>query len=113
MSSENGDDNANGIVIDLDINRILRIVKKIQDNRNRACYQNILTEITMEIYRPIIDDLLERNVLININKDKTDNESFKLGDTHIENKGVSTDLKDDDGISLVKHARKLVKHVKH
>ena len=79
----------NGIDMEQEAKRIMRIVKKIKLNRNRACRQNILSfaqrekkELTMDIYKPIIDDLLARNILIDVNKDKAgSDESFKLGDT--------------------------------
>ena len=86
-----------GIDMEQEAKRIMRIVIKIKLNRNRACRQNILSfaqrikkkELTMDIYKPIIEDLLARNILADVNKDKAgSDESFKLGDTQGENEEV-------------------------
>ena len=51
----------------------------------------------MEIYKPIIEDLLSRNILVNINKNKIGSEeSFKIVDSNCEREGVSPELKDGD-----------------
>ena len=48
--------------------RFLRIIKKIQNQRNRACYQNLLEfvgrenkNINMDICKAIVDNLVEKN----------------------------------------------------
>ena len=70
--------------VEVEKTRILRIVKRIQEQRNRACYQSILSFaqrenkiLNMEVYKPIIDTLVEQNLLSNKFKDKS-GESFKI-----------------------------------
>ena len=66
-------------------NRIVRIIKKINTDRNKACYQNILSfakrenkEIEMDLVKEVTNNLLERNIIYDLNKGKVDKESFKL-----------------------------------
>ena len=65
--------------------RIIRIIRRINNDRNRACYQNILAfakredkDLEMEDIRVNIDNLIEQNIVVNIKKDNPDMESFKL-----------------------------------
>ena len=64
--------------------RILNIVEKITNNRNRPCYQNVHTFLTRgdfiiddREFKIFIDDLLEKGILINIGT--VEKESFRLG----------------------------------
>ena len=57
--------------------RICRIIKRIQANRNTAGYQNILAfakredkDLTMEHIKETINDLLEREMIVDKNKGK-------------------------------------------
>ena len=97
MTLENGVENENNIEakedtqgneseIDVEVEetRILRIIKRIQEQRNRACYQNILSFaqrenklLNMDVYKPILDDLVDKDILINKYRDKI-GESFKI-----------------------------------
>ena len=68
--------------------RVIRIIKRIKSDRNRACYKNILSlakrenkDLDNEHIKEIVNNLLERNIITNINKDKPDMESFKLVST--------------------------------
>ena len=70
--------------------RVIRIIKRIKSDRNRACYQNILAlakrenkGLYSEHIKEIVKNLVERNIITNINKDKPDMESFKLVSTEI------------------------------
>ena len=65
--------------------RLIRIIKRIKNNRNKACYQNILAfalredkDGTMENIKVTINNLLHRNIITNTNNGKIDMESFKL-----------------------------------
>ena len=65
--------------------RLIRIIKRIKNNRNKACYQNILAfalredkDATMENIKVTINNLLHRNIITNTNNGKIDMESFKL-----------------------------------
>ena len=64
--------------------RFIRIIKKIQQQRNRAGYQNVLSlarrenkELNMEVCKNVIDILVERKIVVNIGKDPKC-ESFKV-----------------------------------
>ena len=53
--------------IEAEEKRILRIITKIQSQRNRACYQNVLEfagrenkDLNMDICKAIIDELVEK-----------------------------------------------------
>ena len=51
----------------------------------------------MDIYKPIIEDLLERNILADVNKDKAGSDkSFKLSDTQGENEEVPEVILDNN-----------------
>lgn len=73
--------------IEEDEKRIIRIIKRIKGNRNRACYQNILefarredNNLDRNKIKVTIDNLLSRNIITDINKKKNtpDMESFKI-----------------------------------
>ena len=71
-------------------NRILKIVAKIKNNRNRPCYQNIQTMLergdkilNKDDLVIFIDSLVEKNLLIN--KGVAGKESFCLVDSSFEN----------------------------
>ena len=91
---ENGDDTNIGE----DEKIVLRTIKRIKSNRNKACYQNILAfvrrenkEITIENIKATINNLLKRNIIVDINKGKTDIESFKfVTDENLENSETET-----------------------
>ena len=66
--------------------RFLRIIKKIQNQRNRVCYQNLLEfagreneNINMDICKAIIDNLVEKKLVVNKGK-IGQGESFKIVD---------------------------------
>ena len=77
ISNEKGDDSSNNdettdFNMEEEEKRFLRIIKKIQNLRNRACFQNILEfarrenkNINMVTCKAIIDDLVERKLVIN------------------------------------------------
>ena len=91
---ENGDDTNIGE----DEKIVLRTIKRIKSNRNKACYQNILAfvrrenkEITIENIKVTINNLLKRNIIVDINKGKSDIESFKfVTDENVENSETET-----------------------
>ena len=67
-----------------DENRILRVIKRIQHQRNRVGYQNILefarreyNNIDMEMFNKLINNLIAKNMVINKGKNGN-NESFKI-----------------------------------
>ena len=80
------------INIEDDEKRIIRIIKRIKNKRNKACYQNILAfakrkgkDITIERIKVAVENLIERCVITNINKGKTDMESIKfVGEDNLE-----------------------------
>ena len=64
--------------------RFLRIIKKIQNQRNRACYQNLLEfagrenkNINMDICKAIVDNLVEKKLVVNKGK-IGQGETFKI-----------------------------------
>ena len=72
---ENGEINYNeeksGVFMADEEKRILRIIKKIEKQRNRACYQNVLelarresSKIDMDICKYIILDLTKRKLVL-------------------------------------------------
>ena len=78
-------ENGNDINVEEDEQRIIRIIKRIKNNRNKACYQNILDfarledkDITIENIKVTFKNLLDRNIIININEGKIDMTSFKF-----------------------------------
>ena len=85
-------DTEKDINIEDDEIRIIRIIKRIKNNHNKACYQNILAfakrgdkDITIERIKEIVENLIERCIITNINKGKTDMESFKfVGNENLE-----------------------------
>ena len=71
---------------DIEEKRIYTIIKRIQANRNTACYQSILAfakreekDLTMENIKKTIDHLLERDIMYNKNSGKVAKmELFKI-----------------------------------
>ena len=64
--------------------RLIRNIRRIPNQRNRACYQNILEfarrenkNVDMEVCKQLIKYLLEKNLIINKGKNHT-SESFKI-----------------------------------
>ena len=94
--------------------RIARIITKIDKNRNRAGYQNILVfakrenkDLEMDIVEEIIKGLIDKNIIRNIGKDEINKESFKIVETdgsHSEDK-THTEIQADveDGDELVEN----------
>ena len=79
---------------------ILSIIKKIKNDRNRACVQNIHTfinrrGINMEVeeVRKLTESLVERNVIID--KGKQDKESFYVVDLIAEDEQINNEEKND------------------
>ena len=79
---------------------ILSIIKKIENDRNRACVQNIHTfinrrGINMEVeeVRKLTESLVERNVIID--KGKQDKESFYVVDLIAEDEQINNEEKND------------------
>ena len=75
---------------------IKKIIIKIKENRNRPCYQNILTfmnrrgkEIEMIKLKEILDGMIDRGEICN--KGKEGNESFYLVEEH-----CVTEIRDED-----------------
>lgn len=89
--------------IEVDEKNILRIIKRIKGNRHRACYQNILEfarredkNLDREKIKVIIDKLIERRVIIDINikKNIPDMESFKIVGDNLEAE-MQTNIQDE------------------
>ena len=79
---------------------ILSIIKRIKNDRNRACVQNIHTfinrrGINMEVeeVRKLTESLVERNVIID--KGKQDKESFYVVDLIAEDEQINNEEKND------------------
>ena len=76
----NGITNSDVTLIDPEIfdiiaeeDRLIRIIRRIQNQRNRACYQNILEfarrenkNIDMEVCKQLIKNLMEKNMIIKV-----------------------------------------------
>ena len=63
--------------------RIFRIIKKITQQRNRACFQNILNfacrenkNMNMEMCKNVVNELLQKKLIVD--KSKSNTESFKV-----------------------------------
>ena len=95
---ENIDDTIDDTIDDFNLeeeeNRIIKVISKIQMNRNRACYQNVLAfakrenhNLEMETIKNINQGLINKNIIFNKGKDELDKESFKMFQTdanHVE-----------------------------
>ena len=88
-------------------NRLKRIIGRIEKNRNRACYQNILsfakrenTNLEMETIKDVIKGMIDKNIIFNKGKDEIDKESFKMFQTDADHAEFSTQtqngVEDDD-----------------
>ena len=93
----NGTTNSDVTLIDPEIfdiiaeeDRLIRIIRRIQNQRNRACYQNILEfarrenkNRDMEVCKQLIKNLMEKNLITNNGKNDT-SESFKIVEKNVE-----------------------------
>ena len=87
---------------------VKKVISKIKANRNRACFQNIQNfvnrrgkNVEMEKLKQIIEDLTEKNIIVN--KGKVGKESFDLiqEGTNLEiPEEKVTKVASDDGESL-------------
>ena len=91
------------------IKRIIRIIKRIKSDRNRACYQNILAfarredkDLDTECVKETINNLVERNIITNINKDKPGMESFNLNE-NLETEMLINKLEGDENCQSLDH----------
>ena len=85
-------------------NRIKRIIGKIEKNRNRACYQNILTfakrekqSFQMDTLKEVIKGMADKNIIYNKGKDEMDKESFKMFRTDENHVDLSTQTQIQNG----------------
>ena len=83
--------------------RILRIITRINDQRNRACFQNILAfvqrerkDFDMEECKKIVGNLVKKNMLINKGSSKTI-DSFKVVDKKVATDNASPKKQNGDG----------------
>ena len=83
-SEKDGEEMMNVVDMADEAKRFLRIIKKIQNQRNRACYQNLLEfagrenkNINMDICKAIVDNLVEKKLVVNKGK-IGQGESFKI-----------------------------------
>ena len=89
-----------GVIMGEEEKRILRIIRKIENQRGRACYQNVLEfarrenkTINMDIYKFIMLDLSKKNLIINKGKVGKP-ESFKIVKQTCEEKDTTCEEKD-------------------
>ena len=78
----NSEEDANEINMAEEEGRILRVIRMIKDKRKKACYQSILdfacrenNLLNMAVCKYIVNDLVKRNILVNIGRNKNRNHS--------------------------------------
>ena len=97
------DENIDDFNLEEEENRINSIVYKIEKNRNRACYQNILNfakrenqNIQMDTIKEVTKGMMDKNIC-NRGNDETDKESFKMSQTDENRAELSTQTQIQNG----------------
>ena len=98
------DENIDDFNLEEEENRIKRIVYKIEKNRNRACYQNILSfakrenqSLQMDTIKEVIKEMMDKNIICNRGNEETDKESFKMSQTDQNRAELSTQTQIQNG----------------